>query len=96
MIFRRGNKSISSASSTATLAILRWSRPSVETSPEPAPATIPAHWRTVRFNVGFRGQRYFFEIGQDAVRMRADGDVTVQVGDEAVALQSGEWTELNT
>ena len=57
---------------------------------------LPAHWRNVRFNVGFRGQRYFFEIGQDAVRMRADGDVTVQVGDEAVALQSGKWTELST
>ena len=56
---------------------------------------LPAHWRTISFNIGFRGHRYFFEVGHDEVRVRADGDVTVNVGEQSVALKNGEWTSAS-
>ena len=41
-----------------------------------------------------RGDRYFFEVGRDEVRVRADGDATVNVGDQSLALKAGEWTSI--
>ena len=55
---------------------------------------LPAHWRSIGFNIGFRGNRYFFEIGRDEVRVRADGDATVNVGNRSLALKDGEWASL--
>ncbi|MDJ0698732.1 MAG: HAD-IA family hydrolase [Woeseiaceae bacterium] len=56
---------------------------------------LPAHWRAMRFNIGFRGQRYFFEVDQDVVRVRGEEGATVNVGAETVTLRSGHWTTVN-
>ena len=56
---------------------------------------LPAHWRNVQFNAGFRGQRYYFEVGHKAVRVRADGDAEVIVGDETVTLRDGKWATVD-
>ncbi|MBU2677371.1 MAG: hypothetical protein KJP16_09815, partial [Gammaproteobacteria bacterium] len=56
---------------------------------------LPSHWRSMRFNIGFRGQRYHFEVGRDAIRVRADADTTVKIGSETVALKSGAWKTVN-
>ncbi len=56
---------------------------------------LPAHWRAMQFNIGFRGQRYYFELERDTVRIRADGDADVKVGTETVALRGREWVTVN-
>ena len=57
---------------------------------------LPAHWRSMQFNIGFRGRRYHLEVDHGQARIRADGDVEVRVGDETVALRDGTWTTINT
>ena len=58
---------------------------------EPA---LPAHWRSMRFSIVFRGNRYEFEVTPGEVRAHADGDADVRVVGETVTLSGGEWAAV--
>ncbi len=56
---------------------------------------LPARWRTVRFNVGFRGVRYHFEVGREKIRVRVDRPAAVTVGGGTHSLAADVWTTLD-
>lgn len=57
---------------------------------------LPAGWRSMRFNIGFRGVRYYFEVDQGKVTARADEDAEIEVGAATVPLAAGRWTTVET
>ena len=56
---------------------------------------LPARWRRMRFNVGFRGVRYFFEVARGRVEVRVDRPVRITVGGASHSLEAGVWTTLD-
>jgi trehalose/maltose hydrolase-like predicted phosphorylase len=56
---------------------------------------LPARWRSMRFNVGFRGVRYSFEVDREKVMVRVDRPATVAVGGAAHSLAADVWTTLD-
>ena len=56
---------------------------------------LPAQWRSIRFNVGFRGVRYYFEVDREKVAVRADQPATVVVAGAHHSLEADVWTTLN-
>ncbi len=55
---------------------------------------LPAEWRSMRFNIGFRDVRYWFEVDQGSVRVRADQDAEIAVGAATVPLAAGQWATV--
>ena len=55
----------------------------------------PAAWREVHFNIGFRGDRYYFEVMPAHLRVKVEsgrkGAVDIIVRDQKVAITPGEW-----
>jgi beta-phosphoglucomutase family hydrolase len=57
---------------------------------------LPAEWRSMRFNIEFRDVRYYFEVDQGKVRVRADEDAEIAVGATTVSLVAGRWITVET
>ena len=57
---------------------------------------LPAGWRSMRFNVGFRDLRYHFEVEHQRVKVCVDGDAEVTVGGATMSLRAGQWTTVDT
>jgi trehalose/maltose hydrolase-like predicted phosphorylase len=74
----------------STYAGLDVSGPEVGVAP-----CLPARWRRVCFNVGFRGVRYYFEVDREKVTVRVDRPATVAVGGATHSLAADEWTTLD-
>ena len=61
---------------------------------------LPAAWREVRFNIGFKGDRYYFVVTPEGVEVKVDSvrqetvDVFVRGRKITVALQKWEAVEL--
>ena len=49
----------------------------------------------MRFNLGFRDLRDHFEIERQRVKVCADGDTDVAVGDTTVPVRAGRWTTVD-
>ena len=59
---------------------------------------LPAAWREVRFNIGFRGDRYYFEVTPALLRVKVDSDrkgaIDIVIHDQKVAITPGEWETI--
>ena len=59
---------------------------------------LPAAWREVRFNIGFRGDRYYFEVTPQHLRVKVDsgrkGAIDIIVRDQKVTIIPGEWDTI--
>jgi len=61
---------------------------------------LPIAWREVRFNIGFGGDRYYFEVTPEHLSVKVDsgrkGEVDIIVRDQKVTITPGDWeaTEL--
>ncbi|MEA2007817.1 MAG: glycosyl hydrolase family 65 protein, partial [Chloroflexota bacterium] len=55
---------------------------------------LPATWRKMKFNLSFKGVRYFFAIEAESVRVKVEGNTpkSVVVHGEEVKLKPGVWT----
>lgn len=58
---------------------------------------LPATWREMKFNLNFKGARYFFIIGVESVSVKVEGETprSVVVRGDEVKLEPGIWTEVN-
>ena len=59
---------------------------------------LPAAWRRVHFNIGFRGDRYYFEVTPEHLRVKVDSDrkgaLDIIVRDQKVTIAPGEWEAI--
>ena len=68
-----------------------WSSDHLAVSP-----SLPATWRGIQFSLGFKGDRYFFEISPDKVRVKLDGkkEKSIFVADQKILLEPDQWIEV--
>lgn len=57
---------------------------------------LPATWREMKFNLGFKGARYFFVIGTESAKVKVIGSSprSIIVDGEEVKLESGTWIKI--
>jgi beta-phosphoglucomutase family hydrolase len=83
---------------TAVLALKSYAGLNVNGEQVEIDPCLPTAWREVRFNVGFRGDRYYFEVTPKHLRVRVDSgrkEVTdIIVRDRKVAIAPGEWETI--
>ena len=70
---------------------IEWSGGNLKLNP-----SLPASWRGMQFSLGFKGDRYFFEITTDGVKVKLNGDVKkdICVAGQKLALQPDQWIEV--
>jgi trehalose/maltose hydrolase-like predicted phosphorylase len=57
---------------------------------------LPTTWRRMRFNLGFKGDRYFFSITPEIIQIKLESikGKTVSVRGEEIPLQPDQWIEV--
>lgn len=59
---------------------------------------LPAAWREVRFNIGFKGDRYYFVVTPESVEVKVDSTrkeaTDIVVRDQRVTITPGEWETI--
>ena len=86
---------------TAVLALKSYAGLSVNGEQVRINPCLPAAWREVRFNVGFRGDRYYFAVTPESVEVKVDSarqetvDVFVHGRKMTITPQKWEAVELN-
>lgn len=57
---------------------------------------LPTGWQGLYFNLSFRGQRYYFEIYPDHIRLKNDGpeEKQVEIWDKEITLPAGKWIKI--
>jgi len=57
---------------------------------------LPASWRGMQFRLGFKGNRYFFEITPEKVKVKLEGkeEKNILVGGRNLIIQPKQWIEI--
>jgi len=57
---------------------------------------LPAAWRELCFSIGFKGDRYLFEIRPDTIKVRLESqqEKAISIFSEEIILAPGQWTSI--
>ena len=57
---------------------------------------LPAAWRKLCFSLGFKGDRYRFEIQPDTIKVRLEGqrEKSISIFRKEIILEPGQWTSI--
>jgi HAD superfamily hydrolase (TIGR01509 family) len=57
---------------------------------------LPATWRSMRFGVDFKGDRYYFSIAPEIIQIKLEGtkEKTISVRGKEIPLQPDQWIEV--
>jgi trehalose/maltose hydrolase-like predicted phosphorylase len=57
---------------------------------------LPSTWRSMRFSIGFKGDRYHFSITPELIQIKLESEKgkAINVRDEEIQLQPDQWEEV--
>lgn len=69
---------------------LRWDKEHLQINPR-----LPSSWRGLKFNLSFKGARYFFEITNEKikVKLQAESSAFILLRDDEITLEPNIWFE---
>ena len=70
-----------------------WSGEELKVNP-----SLPTSWRGMQFNLGFKGDRFFFEITPEKLKVKLEGkkDKIIYVGNQKLKLEPDQWSEVES